>query len=152
MSREFLPVAVPDIGELEQRYVAEAMRSGWVSSIGEFIGRFESGFAGFCDARHGVAVANGTVAIEVALKALGVGRGDEVVVPALTFAAVGAIVVRLGTESVLADVDPECWCIDPAAVENASRPGRRRWWRSTRTGIRRTSNGSSRRAAPAEFP
>jgi perosamine synthetase len=82
MNREFVPVAVPDIGDLEQRYVAEAVRSGWVSSIGEFIGRFESGFAGFCDARHGIAVANGTVAIEVALKAMGVGPGHEVVVPA----------------------------------------------------------------------
>jgi perosamine synthetase len=122
MKHEFVPVAVPDIGDLEQRYVAEAMRSGWVSSIGEFIGRFESGFADFCEARHGIALANGTVAVEVALKALGVGPGDEVVVPALTFAAVGAVVVHLGAEPVLADVDPDCWCIDPVAAANALSP------------------------------
>jgi perosamine synthetase len=122
MSREFVPVAVPDIGDLEQRYVAEAMRSGWVSSLGEFIGRFESGFAGFCEARHGIAVANGTVAIEVVLKAMGIGRGDEVVVPALTFAAVGAVVVHLGAEPVLADVHPDYGCVDPDAVGNALSP------------------------------
>lgn len=119
MSRDFIPVAVPDIGDLELTYVSDAVRSGWVSSIGEFIGRFESGFARFCEAKHGIAVANGTVAIEVALKALGIGPGAEVIIPAMTFAAVGAVVVHLGAEPVLADIDPACWCIDPRAVERA---------------------------------
>ena len=117
-----IPVAVPDIGELERRYVLEAVESGWVSSLGEFIGRFEKAFAGFCEAKHAVAVSNGTTAIEVTLRALGVGPGDEVILPDLTFAAVPATVSHLGAVPVLVDVEPDTWCIDPRAVERALSP------------------------------
>ena len=65
MKHKTIPVAVPDIGELERRYAREAVESGWVSSLGAFIGRFEEAFAIFCEAKHGVAVSNGTTAIEV---------------------------------------------------------------------------------------
>lgn len=122
MAERFLPVAVPDIGPREIDYVLQAVRSGWVSSIGEFIGRFESMFAAFSEARHGIALANGTVAIEVTLKSMGIGPGDEVIVPAMTFAAVGAAVVHVGARPVLADVHPDYWCVDPAAVERALSP------------------------------
>jgi perosamine synthetase len=122
MAEAFIPVARPDIGALEQRFVAEAMQSGWISSIGPFIDRFEREFAAFCGARHGIAVSNGTTALSLALSALRIGRGDEVVIPALTFAAVGATVVHAGATPVLADIDPDHWCVDPRAVERALSP------------------------------
>jgi perosamine synthetase len=119
MSPPRIPVSRPEIGERERRYMMEAVDSGWVSSLGDFIGRFESGFARYCDVPHGVAVSNGTTALEVALKALGVGRGDEVVVPAMTFAAAAAVVVHVGAEPVLVDVHPDYWCLDPEALRRA---------------------------------
>ena len=119
MADRFYPVSSPDIGELEEKFVSQAVRSGWVSSIGEFVDRFEAGFAEFCGSRHGVAVSNGTDAIFLALKALGVGPGDEVIVPGLTFVAVPAVVLHAGATPVLADVDPAYCGIHPAAVERA---------------------------------
>ena len=118
----FYPVSSPDIGALEEQYVSQAVRSGWVSSIGEFVDRFEAGFAKVCGSRHGVAVSNGTDAIFLALKALGVGPGDEVIVPALTFVAVPAVVLHVGAEPVLVDVDARYWGLDPAAVDKAFTP------------------------------
>jgi len=122
MAQAFIPVARPDLGELERRFVAEAVESGWISSIGPFIDRFESEFATFCGSRHGIAVSNGTTALSLALSALRIGHGDEVVIPALTFAAVGATVVHAGATPVLADIDPRHWCLDPRAVERAFSP------------------------------
>ena len=118
----FYPVSSPDIGDLEVQYVSRAVRSGWVSSIGEYVDRFEAGFARVCGSRHGIAVSNGTDAIFLALKALGVGPGDEVIVPALTFVAVPAVVLHVGAEPVLVDVDPGYWGVDPAAVHKAFTP------------------------------
>jgi perosamine synthetase len=122
MKQKTIPVAVPDIGELERRYALEAVESGWVSSLGAFIEKFETGFAEFCETRHAVAVANGTTAIEVTLAAFGVGRGDEVILPDLTFAAVAAAITHLGAIPVLVDVEPGSWCVDPRAVERALSP------------------------------
>lgn len=119
MNKPFYPVSSPDIGPLEERYVMQAVRSGWVSSIGEFVDRFEAGFARFCGTQHAVAMSNGTDAIFIALKALGVGPGDEVVVPALTFVAVPAVVLHLGASPVLCDVDPQHMGIDAQALERA---------------------------------
>jgi perosamine synthetase len=117
-----LPVAEPDLGPLEERYVLEALRSGWISSMGDFIERFESGFARFCDVPHAVAVTNGTVAIDLALLAAGVGPGDEVIVPALTFVATAAAVRHVGAEPVFVDSVPDIGTLDPAAVERALSP------------------------------
>jgi len=116
---KMIPVASPDIGPLEIQYVNEAVSSGWVSSMGPFIDRFEAGFSAFCETPHAIALSNGTDAVYLALEAVGVGRGDEVILPALTFAAVAAVVKQLGAQPVLADIDAEHWCIDPAAVERA---------------------------------
>ncbi len=118
----FLPVAEPDIGELEERYVLEALRSGWVSSIGAFIDRFERMFADFCGVEHCVALANGTVALHVGLAARGIGPGDEVIVPDLTFAATAAAVRHIGATPVLVDVEPSTMCLDPELVEAAITP------------------------------
>ncbi len=116
------PVAAPSLTEREERFLIDAVRSGWVSSIGPYVERFERDVAALCEVPHCVAVTNGTDALIVTLKALGLGPGDEVVVPAHTFAAVSASVLHVGATPVLADVHPEHWCIDPRAVERALTP------------------------------
>ena len=76
-----IPLAEPCIGKKEIEYVNEALKSGWISSKGRFITEFERQYAGYCGMKHGVATANGTVALHLALVALGIGPGDEVIVP-----------------------------------------------------------------------
>ena len=120
--KPFLPVAEPDLGPLEEQYVLEAVRSGWVSSIGAFIDRFEREFAAFCGVKHCIALANGTVALHLALVARGIGDGDEVIVPDLTFVATAAAVRHAGATPVLVDVHPISMCIDPELVEQAITP------------------------------
>jgi perosamine synthetase len=118
----FLPVAEPDLGPLEERYLLDAFRSGWISSLGPYIKRFEEDFALFCGVKHAVAVSNGTVALHLALVAAGIGSGDEVVVPALTFVATAAAVRHAGAEPVFVDSESEIGTLDPAAVERAMGP------------------------------
>lgn len=116
------PVLEPDLGEKEERYVLDAVRSGWVSSIGPYVERFEREFASFVGVEHCVAVANGTVALHLALVARGIGPGDEVIVPDLTFAATAAAVVHAGATPVLVDVRRDDWTIDPELVARAKTP------------------------------
>ena len=118
----FIPIAAPVIGDREIAYVEDAVRSGWVSSIGPYIDRFEAGFARWVGVRHAVAVSNGTVALHLALHALGLGPGDEVIIPDLTFAATAHAVLQTGATPVLADVEADTFCIDPVAVERALGP------------------------------
>ena len=89
---------------------------GEVSSKGSFVGRFEQEFARFCEVPYAVAVSNGTVALHLSLVALGVGPGDEVIVPALTFVATANAVVHAGARPVFADIEETSWGIDPADV------------------------------------
>lgn len=117
--RHFLPVAEPDLGPVEERMVLEALRSGWVSSLGSFISRFENEFASFCEVPYGIAVSNGTAALHLALIAAGIGPGDEVIVPALTFVATAAVVRHAGATPVFADCEPEIGTLNPAAVKHA---------------------------------
>ena len=117
--KRWIPVAAPVIGEREAECVTDAVRSGWVSSIGPYLDRFEQAFALYCGSRHAIAVSNGTVALHLALRALGIGAGDEVVMPDLTFAATAHAVLEAGATPVFADVDPRTWCIDPKAVARA---------------------------------
>jgi perosamine synthetase len=111
-----IPLAIPSIGELERRYVTEAVASGWISGSGPYIDAFESALCTRFARRHVVAVSNGTVALELSLLALGIGPGDEVIVPALTFAAPAAAVRTVGAQPVLADVTAETWTIDPTEI------------------------------------
>ena len=117
MTQPRIPVAAPSIGEEEIANVMEAMRSGWISSLGAFIGEFERAFAAFCGVRHGVAVANGTVSLHLALAAAGVGLGDEVIIPSLTFVATANVVRYCGATAVFVDSERHTWQIDPAAIE-----------------------------------
>jgi perosamine synthetase len=111
-----VPVAKPDVGEDELRNVTEAVRSGWISSKGAFIEEFEKRFANYIEAKHTIAVSNGTAALHLALTALGIGRGDEVIVPSLSFIAAANAVTYTGATPIFADSSPEYWCVDPADV------------------------------------
>ena len=113
---KFYPIAEPDIGKLEERYVLEALRSGWVSSLGGYVTEFETGFASFSGTREGVSTCNGTAALHLALASLGIGPGDEVVVPALTFVASASAVLYAGATPVFADVDRSTWCISAETI------------------------------------
>ena len=117
-----IPVARPEISGNEENYVVEAIRSSWISSIGGYIDRFEKEFAEQCEANSALAVSNGTVALHLALLALGVGHGDEVVVPSMTFVATANAVRYVGGEPVFIDVDPANWCLDPQLIEAAITP------------------------------
>jgi perosamine synthetase len=108
-----IPMAAPVLGEEETRNVLDAMRSGWISSLGSYIGEFERDFAGFCGARHGVAVSNGTVALHLALAAAGIGPGDEVLLPSLTFVATASAVSYCGARPVFVDSSADTWQMDP---------------------------------------
>ena len=101
-----LPIAEPVLGSKELEYVSECVLTGWISSAGKFVTRFEELFADFCEVDHAVAVSNGTVALHLALAALGIGPGDEVIVPSLTFAATANAVLYTGAQPVFADSDP----------------------------------------------
>jgi perosamine synthetase len=112
-----IPVAEPEIGEEELKNVVEAVKSGWVSSKGPFIERFEKSFSRYIGVKHGVATSNGTTALHLALSGLGVGRGDKVLVPSLTFVAVANAVTYTGAEAVFIDSHPEYWCINPSKIK-----------------------------------
>lgn len=120
--RDFIPVYEPLLGVEEENNVLDAVRSGWISSLGAYVTRFEHEFAGFCGVTEGVSVCNGTVALHLALHALGIGPGDEVIVPALTFVASANAVRYTGATPVFADVDPSTWTLDPAAVADQLSP------------------------------
>ncbi len=107
-----IPVFEPWLSENVRRYVMDCVESGWISSLGEYVGRFEREFARFCEARHAVATSNGTTALHLALATLGIGPGDEVLVPDLTFVATANAVRYTGATPVLVDADPVTWTLD----------------------------------------
>ncbi len=114
-----IPVAAPDLSGNEEAFVVEAIRSSWISSTGPFVERFEREFAAACGTSTALGVCNGTVALHLALLALGVRPGDEVLVPALTYVATANAVRYVGGEPVFVDADPATWCLDPAKLEDA---------------------------------
>jgi len=115
--RPFLPVCSPLLEGNEEKYVVEAVRSGWISSSGEFVRRFEESFAAYCGRRYGVAASSGTAALHLALRALGAGPGDEVVIPDFTMAATLFAVLYTGARPLFVDADPETWCLDVSLLE-----------------------------------
>lgn len=122
MGDDRYPVARPSLSDLEERYVLDALRSGWVSSQGPYLNDFEDRFARRCAAGTAVATTNGTVALHLVLAAAGIGPGDEVIVPALTYVATANAVAYCGARAVCVDVLPQSWCVDPAAVQAAIGP------------------------------
>lgn len=114
-----IPVAMPDLSGNEQAYAAEAVASSWISSSGAFLDRFEREFAAACGTPHAVATSSGTTALHLAVSTLGLGPGDEVLVPAMTYVATANAVTYCGATPVFVDVDPETWCVDPRRLEEA---------------------------------
>ena len=107
-----IPLSSVSIGPKEIAYVTEAIETGWISSTGKFVAEFEKALATVTRRSYALAVTNGTVALEVVLRALGVGPGDEVIVPALTFVAPAAAVATVGALPVFAEVTEESWTLD----------------------------------------
>jgi perosamine synthetase len=116
---KMMPVAEPKLNGNEFKYLSDAFLSTWISSAGAYINRFEKDFSEYCGAKHGVAVSNGTVAIHLAIVAMGIGEGDEVIVPDLTFAATINAVLHAGATPVIVDVDEQSWCISPQSIKEA---------------------------------
>ncbi len=112
-----IPVSAPVVGEREAAYVAECLQTGRSRSNGRFIDAFENTWAEYCGRRHGVSVANGTVALQLAVAALGIGPGDEVILPTFTIVSCALAVIYAGATPVLVDADPQTWCMDPSQVE-----------------------------------
>ncbi len=112
-----IPVNVPKIYARAKVLLAECIDSGWISSEGSFVKEFENVFAEYIGGRHGIACCNGTVALELAVAALRIGAGDEVILPAHTIIACAQAVIRRGATPVLVDMDPETWQMDVEQVE-----------------------------------
>ncbi len=112
-----IQVAAPVLNGRETEYVMECLTTNWISSVGRFIGAFEEAFAAYCGVKHAVAVNNGTTALHLALVALGVGPGDEVLVPDLTYIASANAVKYCGASPVFVDNDRRTFNLDPEALE-----------------------------------
>ena len=117
----FLPYGRQEIGDADIKAVVEALCSDWLTT-GPRVGQFEKAFAKFCGAAEGVAVNSGTAALHAAMRAVGIGRGDEVIVPAITFAASSNAALYEGGTPVFADVEADTLLIDPASVEKLITP------------------------------
>ncbi|MFI3202187.1 MAG: aminotransferase class I/II-fold pyridoxal phosphate-dependent enzyme [Eubacteriales bacterium] len=114
-----VPISQPHLGGNEFKYLQDAFLSTWISSSGSYITKFEEMFAQYCGVQYGVAVSNGTVALHLALLALEIGEGDEVIVPDITFAATINAVLYVGATPVIVDIEEDSWCIDPVEIEKA---------------------------------
>jgi perosamine synthetase len=113
----FIPVNEPLLNSNEKKYLNECIDTGWISSEGPFIHKFEEQFAARVDRKYGIAVCNGSVALDVAVAALGIGSGDEVILPTFTIISCAAAVVRAGAKPVLVDCDPLTWNMDVTQIE-----------------------------------
>ncbi|MDR2891643.1 MAG: UDP-4-amino-4,6-dideoxy-N-acetyl-beta-L-altrosamine transaminase [Deltaproteobacteria bacterium] len=121
MTKEFLPYGRQSICDDDIAAVVDVLRSDWLTT-GPAVERFEAGICGFTGAKYGVAVNSGTAALHAAMHAIGIGVGDEVIVPPMTFAATANCVLYQGGTPVFADVEPDTLLIDPGAVEVAITP------------------------------
>lgn len=117
MNKKFIPVCEPYLGGRELEYVTDCLVTGWISSSGKYVNEFESKFAEYCGSKYAVAVTNGTVALHLALVALGIGREDEVIIPNFTMIASAFAVCYTGAMPVFVDADPNTWNIDVAKIE-----------------------------------
>ena len=117
MSVLFIPVCEPFLDGNELVYLADAVKTGWISSSGKYVTLFENMFAEYCGAKYGVAVCNGTVALHLGLVALGIRKGDEVIIPDFTMIASAFAVCYTGAKPVFVDAEEESWNIDPEKIE-----------------------------------
>ena len=118
MTRAFIPVNKPLLDGNEKRYLNECIDTGWISSEGPFVERFEREFSSRVARKYGVAIANGSAALDAAVAALGIGVGDEVILPTFTIISCAAAILRAGATPVLVDCDPRTWNMVPSEVES----------------------------------
>lgn len=114
---DFIPVCEPYLNGNELKYITDAVSSGWISSSGKYVKEFEEKFAEYCGVKYAVGVCNGTVALHLALVALGVGEGDEVIIPSFTMIASAFAVCYTGAKPVFVDADEKTWNIDVSKIE-----------------------------------
>lgn len=119
---KFIPVCEPALLGNELKYVTDAVQTGWISSAGKYVSEFEKQFADYCGCKYGVAVCNGTIALHLALVALGVGKGDEVIIPNFTMIATAFAVCYTGAKPVFVDANPDTWNIDVRKIEEKITP------------------------------
>ncbi len=112
----FIPVNEPLLDGNEKKYLNECIDTGWISSEGPFIKKFEDGLAARAGRKHGIAVANGTVAIDAAIEALNITQGDEVILPTFTIISCISQILRCGAKPVFIDCDPKTWNIDVSKI------------------------------------
>ncbi len=122
MTKKHIPVASPMFAGNETKYVNDCLESTWISSSGKYISAFEEEFAKFCNVKHALSCCNGTVALHLALLALDIGPGDEVIVPTFTYVASANAVMYVGATPVFVDSETNTWNIDPAKIEEAITP------------------------------
>src|SRR5262245_816750 len=122
LNDQIIPVCEPTLSGNEAKYVMDCLESNWISSAGKFIPLFEEKFAAECDCKYGVACANGTVAVHLGLAALGIGPGDEVILPTFTMIATINAVAYTGATPVLVDAEPCTWNMDVSQVAEKITP------------------------------
>lgn len=112
-----ISVNEPKLGPKEKEYVLECLETGWISSAGSYIEKFENCWAEYCGMKFGVAMCNGTVALEAAVSSINLQPGDEVIMPSFTIISCALAVVERGGVPVLVDCDPQTWCMDVSQIE-----------------------------------
>jgi len=112
-----IPLARPYLKGNELKYISRCIKSGWISSIGSFVTKFEDCFADYSGCKYGISTSNGTVALHLALKILGIGKGDEVILPDLTFVASANAVTYTQAKPVFVDAKLSNWNIDTSKIE-----------------------------------
>jgi len=120
--KEFIPVCEPYLAGNEKNYVTDCIETGWVSSAGKYVTAFEQKFAEYCGAKYAVGTCNGTVALHLALVSLGVGIGDEVIIPSFTMIATAFAVCYTGAMPVFVDAEKDSWNIDVEKIESCINP------------------------------
>lgn len=114
---DFIPVNEPLLNGNEKKYLCECIDTGWISSEGPFVGQFERQMSKTVGRKYGIAVSNGTAALEVAMQAIGIGKGDEVIMPTFTIISCAMAVTKLGAKPVLVDSDIDTWNMKTNEVE-----------------------------------
>lgn len=114
----FIPLSIPNIGGNEWKYVKECLDTGWISSVGSYVNKFEEMVADYVGAKYGVAAVNGTAAIHISLNLMGVKPGDYVIIPNITFVATANAVKYTGADPILIDANPDNWQMDLDLLED----------------------------------
>ncbi len=117
-----IPVCEPVLDGQEMKYVMDCLETNWISSAGKYITLFEEEMSAYCGVPYGVACSSGTTALHLALLALGIGPGDEVLIPDFTLIVSANTIILAGAKPVLVDVDAKTWCIDPRLIEEKITP------------------------------